>query len=237
MLTGSGALIRSPGAPRPAGFAVCAPRAARDPRRRDDCRGRRASYVPNAVSAMSAGQGRECHMEVVNLGKADGLPPVDWAAVAASLDAGSAPRPDAANSRTTWLSTVNEDGSPHVTAVGALWVDGTFWFQTGAGTRKGRNVARDPRCSVAVSVRDADVVFEGDAVRVTEPGALARVARAWADGGWPAEPDESGPGITAPFNAPSQGPPPWNVYRIEPRAAVVTLGTEPGGLTRFRFRH
>src|ERR1700738_4487586 len=79
--------------------------------------------------------------------------------------------------RTPRLSTVNEDGSPQVTAVGALWVDGTFWFQTGAGTRKGRNVARDPRCSVAVSIRDADVVIEGDAVRVTEPGALARIAK------------------------------------------------------------
>jgi Pyridoxamine 5'-phosphate oxidase len=132
-------------------------------------------------------------------------------------------------------TTVNEDGSPHVTAVGALWLDGTFWFQTGAGTRKGRNVMRDPRCSIAVSIRGADVVIEGDAVRVTEPGALARIAKAWADQGWPAEPDESGPGIAAPFNAPSQGPPPWNVYRIEPRSAIVTLGVELGGLTRFRF--
>jgi len=111
-------------------------------------------------------------MEIINLGKADGLPPVDWAAVAEKLDAGSAPAPDAVNSRTTWLSTINQDGSPHVTAVGALWLDGTFWFQTGAGTRKGRNVARDPRCSIAVSIRDADVVIEGDAARVTEPGAL-----------------------------------------------------------------
>jgi hypothetical protein len=48
-------------------------------------------------------------------------------------------------------------------------------------------------------------VIEGDAARVTE------------------------------FNAPSQGPPPWNVYRIEPRSAIVTLAAEPGGLTRFRF--
>ena len=122
-------------------------------------------------------------MEITNLGNADGLPPVDWAAVAGKPDAGSAPAPDAVNSRTTWLSTINDDGSPHVTAVGALWVDGTFWFQTGAGTRKGRNVARDPRCSVAVSIRDADVVIEGDAARVTEPGALARIAKAWADHG------------------------------------------------------
>lgn len=174
-------------------------------------------------------------METVKLGKTDGLPPMDWAAVVETLEAGAAPAPDAVNSRTTWLSTVNEDGSPHVTAVGALWVDGTFWFQTGSGTRKGRNVARDRRCSVAVSIRGADVVLEGDAVRVTEPGAVARIAKAWADQGWPAEPDESGSGITAPFNAPAQGPPPWNVYRIEPRSAIVTSTTEPGGLTRFRF--
>ena len=71
-------------------------------------------------------------MEIINLGKADGLPPVDWAAIVEKLDAGSAPAPDAHNARTNWLTTVNEDGSPHVTAVGALWLDGMFWFQTGA---------------------------------------------------------------------------------------------------------
>jgi Pyridoxamine 5'-phosphate oxidase len=174
-------------------------------------------------------------MEIMNLGKADGLPPVDWAGIVERLDNGSAPAPDALNSRTTWLSTINEDGSPHVTAVGALWLDGTFWFQTGTGTRKRRNVARDGRCSIAVSIRDADVVFEGEATRVTDPAAIARVTKAWADGGWPAEPDPSGSGITAPFNAPSQGPPPWQVYRIEPHSATVVLSAEPGGLTRFRF--
>lgn len=173
--------------------------------------------------------------EVVNLGTADGLPPVDWSAVVDKLEAGSPPALDAPNARSTWLTTVNPDGSPHVTPVGALWVDGTFWFQTGAGTRKARNVVRDPRCSIAVSVLGADVVIDGDAARVTEPVQVARIAEAWADQGWPAEPDASGSGITAPFNAPSQGPPPWNVYRIAPRSATVVLGTEPGGLTRFRF--
>ena len=173
-------------------------------------------------------------MEIVNLGAADGLPPVDWAKISEKLDAGSPPAPDAHNSRTTWLTTLNEDGSPHVTAVGAVWVDGTFWFQTGA-TRKGRNVARDPRCSIAVSILDADVVVEGRAVPVTDRDTIARIAKKWAEGGWPATPDEAGSGITAPFNAPAQGPPPWSVYRVEPRSAVVTLGVEPGGLSRFAF--
>src|SRR5438046_10700552 len=108
-------------------------------------------------------------MDIINLGAADGLPPVNWANVVEKLDAGSPPAPDAHNARTTWLATVNEDGSPHVTAVGAVWVDGSFWFQTGAGTRKSRNVARDPRCTLAISILGAAVVVEGDATR--EPDA------------------------------------------------------------------
>jgi hypothetical protein len=174
-------------------------------------------------------------MDIINLGAVDGLPAVEWAGVVEKLNAGSPPAPDAHNARTTWLSTVNEDGSPHVTAVGALWLDGCFWFQTGSDTRKGRNVARDPRCSIAVSIRDADVVAQGEAARVTDRATLTRLAKAWADQGWPAEVDQTGSGITAPFNAPSQGPPPWNVYRIKPHSVTVALGTAPGGLTRFRF--
>ena len=172
-------------------------------------------------------------MKTTNLGAADGLPEIEWAHIAEKLDAGAAPAPDAHTSRTTWLTTINADGSPHTTAVGAIWLDGTYWFQTGARTKKHHNIDRDPRCSIAVSTLDADVVVEGVAERVTDRTAIARAAQAWADGGWPVEPDESGSGITAPFNAPGQGPPPWHVYRLAPRSTTVVLGVEPGGLTRF----
>lgn len=176
-------------------------------------------------------------MKAINLGESDGLPPLDWAFVAAQLDTGVAPALDdgAANRHTTWLTTVNADGSPHVTAVGALWLDGSFWFQTGSRTRKGRNVESDPRCAVAVSVHDADVVLEGEAAVVTDSETVARIAKAWADHGWPAEVDDSGSGITAPYNAPSLGAPPWHVYRIVPRSATVVSNVEPGGSTRFHF--
>src|SRR3954454_15300151 len=117
-------------------------------------------------------------MEIINLGAADGLPPVNWDAVIEKLETGSAPAPDAHNARSKWLATINEDGSPHVTAVGALWVDGTFWFQTGPRTRKARNVDRDPRCSVSLSILDADVVIDGEATLVTAPGLVARIAKA-----------------------------------------------------------
>src|SRR3954466_11506088 len=104
-------------------------------------------------------------METTNLGTGDGLPPVDWSIIVERIADGSPPAPDAHNARTTWLTTLNEDGSPHVAAVGALWLDGAFWFQTGAGTKKHRNVVRVPRCSIAVSVRDAVVGVDGDAAR------------------------------------------------------------------------
>ena len=84
------------------------------------------------------GSGTEAPWRSSILGAADGLPPVDWTAVTEKLEARSAPAPDARNARTTWLATLNEDGSAHVTAVGAVWLDGTFWFQTGTRTRKGR---------------------------------------------------------------------------------------------------
>jgi hypothetical protein len=90
-----------------------------------------------------------------------------------SARAQSNKRVDATNSRTKWLSNINDDGSPHVTAVGALWVDGTFCFQTGRGTRKGRNVARDPRCSVAVSIRYVERVGNHCPVQSTVARATA----------------------------------------------------------------
>jgi hypothetical protein len=70
--------------------------------------------LTSAARTVPAAKG--CLMEITNLGKANGLPPVDWAAIAEKLDAGSAPAAGAANSRTTWLSTMNEDGSPRAEA-------------------------------------------------------------------------------------------------------------------------
>ena len=40
--------------------------------------------------------------------------------------------------------------------IGAIWVDGAFWFETGESTRKGRNLARDPRCTVQSAVAGPD---------------------------------------------------------------------------------
>jgi hypothetical protein len=133
------------------------------------------------------------------------------------------------------LTTINADGSPHVTGIGALWADGSFWFETGERTRKGKNLARDPRCVLSVAAHDFDLVVEGTASKISDPQIVAAMAARWAAEGWPARVDDSGQALTADFSAPSAGPPPWSVYRIDVRTATALATTAPGGATRWRF--
>lgn len=175
-------------------------------------------------------------METKNLAAEEGLPLLDWNAVTSQLDELTmAPESGGPNRHTSWLTTINADGSPHITPVGALWVDGSWWFQTGERTRKARNIARDPRCSMSVSTQGGDLVVEGDAHRVTDPATIATLVERWNAHGWPCSVDESGTGLTAPFNAPGLGPAPWFVYRVTARSAVALWNSEPGGATRWRF--
>ena len=176
-------------------------------------------------------------MEATNLASLYQLPLLDWASIEDKLRSGvsQAPGSGGPNRHTCWLTTINADGSPHVNGVGALWADGCFWFETGRQTRKGSNIARDPRCSLSVAAREFDLVVEGSAELVTEPGRVADMAARWAAEGWPCRVDETGTALTADFSAPSAGPPPWHVYRIIPRSATAVSTVEPGGVTRWRF--
>jgi PPOX class probable F420-dependent enzyme len=176
-------------------------------------------------------------MRTKNLADLYQLPPVDWARIEARLEAGmtQAPGTGGPNRHTCWLSTINPDGSPHVTAVGALWVDGVFWFETGERTRKARNLARDPRCALSVATEEFDLTVEGEARQVSDPDTVAARAQQWAATGWPVRVDETGRALTAEFSAPSAGPPPWYGYQLTPRSATGLVAVEPGGATRWRF--
>jgi len=176
-------------------------------------------------------------MDATNLSDLYELPLLDWSQIQADLDAGITQEPDSGgpNRYTCWLTTINADGGPHVTAVGALWADGSFWFQTGEGTRKGRNIARDPRCALSVSTHDFDLVVEGRASKITDGETVAAMATRWAALGWPARVDESGQALTAEYSAPSAGPPPWSVYRLDADQATAVATIAPGGATRWRF--
>lgn len=172
-----------------------------------------------------------------NLADLYGTPLLDWDLVEARLDRGftQAPGSGGPDRHTCWLATIDADGHPHVTGIGALWIHGAFWFETGRETRKGRNLGRDPRCTLSLATDEFDLVVEGDAELVTDPALVAEMAGHWAAEGWPARVDDSGVALTAEFSAPSAGPPPWHVYRITPRRATGLLTVEPGGATHWQF--
>ena len=134
---------------------------------------------------------------------------------------------------TYFLGTVRPDGRPHAAGVGAVWVDETFWFVSGPETRKSRNLAANPACTISVSLPGIDLVLEGHADRVTDTETLERLAAVYRDGGWPAQVD--GDAFTAPYSAPSAGPPPWYLYRVTLHEAFGVAGEEPHGATRWRF--
>lgn len=176
-------------------------------------------------------------METRNLAELYDLAPLAWSSVAAALDAGfpQAPGSGGPDRHTCWLVTIEPDGRPHVTGVGALWGDGAFWFETGRRTRKARNLARDPRCSLAVALPGYDLVVEGEASHVADPSVIATMAERWRNEGWPCEVDESGSALKAPFSAPSAGPSPWFVYRLTLQGATALATQAPGGATRWQF--
>jgi hypothetical protein len=162
-----------------------------------------------------------------------GAPPIEWARVAEVLDSTLTQTPETGgpNRHTTWLTTINPDGSPHVMPLGAGNVNGNWYFTSGPGTRKSRNLARDPRCVISVATEPFDLVFEGTAERVTDAAELQAMADHCVAEGWPAS--VAGDALTAEFSAPSAGPPPWYVYRITP-VTVYALGTaDPYGAARF----
>src|SRR3954454_19304525 len=120
-------------------------------------------------------------MDAPNLADLYGTPLVDWTRVEERLSRGlpQAPGAGGPGRHTCWLATTNADGSPHLTGIGALWVSGIGYFETGENSRKGRNLARDPRCSLSVATDEFDLVLDADAVLVDDPDVVADLAARW----------------------------------------------------------
>jgi len=155
-----------------------------------------------------------------------GHEPLDWGRVQAQLE-----RTD--YRATHWLATTGPDGRPHIAGVGALWDSGKFYFTSGPGTRKSKDIAKNNRCAIGVSMPDVDFAIEGTASRVTDAATLARLAKRYVDQGWPAEVRDGA--FTAPYSAPSAGPAPWHLYELNATAATAVATAEPHGATRWRF--
>ena len=135
--------------------------------------------------------------------------------------------------RPSFLGTTRPDGRPHAAGVGALWLDGAIYFTSGPGTRKSRNLAANPACTIAASLETIDIVMEGEAVRVTDAATLEQLAAACRESGWPVQVE--GDAFTATYSAPSAGPPPWYLYRFIFHTVIGNATVEPHGATRWRF--
>lgn len=62
-----------------------------------------------------------------------------------------------------WITTAGPDGSPHTMVVWGMWIEGGFYFSTGKGSRKARNLAQNPHCVVSTERADEAVIVEGEA--------------------------------------------------------------------------
>jgi hypothetical protein len=151
-----------------------------------------------------------------------------WSRAAAALGTGSL-GPEVA----CFLGTVRPDGRPHAAGVGVAEHDGELYFTSGSGTRKARNLAADPNCTLSLRLDGLDLVLEGEAHPATDAATLAAVAAVYREGGWPAEPD--GDALTARYSAQSAGPPPWTLYRFRIRTAYGVGLRPPHGASRWSF--
>ena len=157
-----------------------------------------------------------------------GNEPIPWSRPLAELE-----KFEAQPGSTVWMATTRPDGRPHVAGVGALWHDGKFYIVSGPGTRKSRNLTENPNCVISVQLPGIDLVVEGTAERVTDDATLERLADRYNAQGWPTEVKDGA--FTAPYSAPSAGPPPWYLYEITPTTAFGVGTAEPNGATRWRF--
>jgi hypothetical protein len=167
-------------------------------------------------------------VETTNLDTIYGSQTIPWSRPRELLAVGSL-GPDV----TFVLGTVRPDGRPHAAGIGAAWYDGDLYFQTGPTTRKARNIAANPACTMFGSLPGMDLVFEGEAGRVADTATLEALAAVYRDGGWPVQVE--GDAFTAPYSAPSAGPPPWHLFRLTAHTVFAVASAEPHGATRWRF--
>src|ERR1700733_15983520 len=89
------------------------------------------------------------------------------------------------DARYYWLGTVHPSGRPQVRPVLAVWVGGALYTTSSPQARKGRNLDRDGRCSVAVTADDMHLVLEGLGSKVVDAALLQSVADAYCGkAGW-----------------------------------------------------
>src|SRR5881396_1639873 len=77
-------------------------------------------------------------------------------------------------SRQYWIATTRPDGRPHVMVVWALWLDGVLYFSTGRHSRKAKNLAANPHCTMCTEDAAEAVILEGSVEKEEGVGQIRR---------------------------------------------------------------
>jgi hypothetical protein len=139
-----------------------------------------------------------------------------------------------AAARFYWLATLHPSGQPHVRPVLAVWVSDALYTTSNPRARKGQNLDRDGRCSVAIASDDMHVVVEGLASKVVDSAVLESVADAYRPKyDWPVT--VVGGAFNAPYGAPTAGLPPYQPYEITPATVFALVTTDSLGPSSTRW--
>ncbi len=74
-----------------------------------------------------------------------------------------------ADSHEYWVCSVRPDGRPHAMPVWGVWLRDALWFSSSRQSRKYRNLAAAPACTVTTDNPHQPVVLDGHAEAVTDP--------------------------------------------------------------------
>jgi hypothetical protein len=71
-----------------------------------------------------------------------------------------------------WVATVRPGTAPSVMPVWGAWMERAVWFSSSPGSRRARNLATNPLCTVTNDDALNPVVVEGAAEPITDPEAI-----------------------------------------------------------------
>jgi nitroimidazol reductase NimA-like FMN-containing flavoprotein (pyridoxamine 5'-phosphate oxidase superfamily) len=117
-----------------------------------------------------------------------------------------------------YVMTVRPDATPHAMPVWGVWVDGRFYFSTGATSRKARNLAANPSCVICTEQAAEAVIVEGRAA-AADAARIADVAPFYAKKYKPWKLD------------PAMGP----IFEVRPRVAFGLREKTFKAMTRWVF--
>jgi len=93
--------------------------------------------------------------------------------------------------RNYWIASTHPQGSPHVTPVWGVWLEGRLYFASDRQARKSRNLQANPQVVVHLESGDEVVILEGAVEEVRASALFQRIAEAYVLKYPPIKPEET----------------------------------------------